>query len=60
MASSYVLRSAAAAPFTALRNGFYARSVPLLLGRAQQTGELVAPADGPVPWTTHAEVNLGA
>lgn len=43
-------------PFTALRNGFYASTVPHLLGRALQTGELAAPADGPVPWTTHADL----
>lgn len=42
--------------FTALRNGFYASTVPLLLGPALQTGELVAPADGPVSWTTHADL----
>ncbi|MGY5208685.1 MULTISPECIES: NmrA family NAD(P)-binding protein [Nocardia] len=43
-------------PFTALRNGFYAGTVPLLLGRALHTGELLAPADGPVSWTTHADL----
>jgi NAD(P)H dehydrogenase (quinone) len=43
-------------PFTSLRNGFYASTVPLLLGRALETGELVAPADGPVSWTTHADL----
>jgi uncharacterized protein YbjT (DUF2867 family) len=43
-------------PFTALRNGFYAGTVPLLLGRALETGELVAPADGPVSWTTHTDL----
>jgi NAD(P)H dehydrogenase (quinone) len=43
-------------PFTALRNGFYASTVPHLLGRALQTGELAAPADGPVSWTTHADL----
>jgi uncharacterized protein YbjT (DUF2867 family) len=41
-------------PHTALRNGFYAATVPLLLGRALETGELIAPADGPVSWTAHA------
>ncbi|HEX7306689.1 NAD(P)H-binding protein [Lentzea sp.] len=44
------------APFTALRNGFYASTVPLLLGQALTTGELVAPADGPVSWTAHADL----
>lgn len=43
-------------PYTALRNGFYAATVPLLLGRALETGELVAPADGPVSWTAHADL----
>jgi NAD(P)H dehydrogenase (quinone) len=42
--------------FTVLRNGFYASTVPLLLGRARETGELVAPADGPVSWTAHADL----
>jgi uncharacterized protein YbjT (DUF2867 family) len=43
-------------PFTALRNGFYASTVPHLLGQALKTGELVAPADGPVSWTAHADL----
>jgi len=42
--------------FTALRNGFYAGTIPHLLGRALETGELVAPADGPVSWTAHADL----
>ncbi|MFF0312807.1 NAD(P)H-binding protein [Streptosporangium sp. NPDC004379] len=43
-------------PFTALRNGFYADTVRHLLGRALETGELVAPADGPISWTTHSDL----
>ena len=43
-------------PFTSLRNGFYATTVPFLLGQALATGEIVAPADGPVSWTTHADL----
>ncbi|MGH3375942.1 MAG: SDR family NAD(P)-dependent oxidoreductase, partial [Actinoallomurus sp.] len=43
-------------PFTSLRNGFYAGTVPLLLGPALETGELVVPADGPVSWTTHDDL----
>ncbi|MEU8803298.1 NmrA family NAD(P)-binding protein [Spirillospora sp. NPDC048819] len=43
-------------PFTALRNGFYADTVRHLLGGALETGELVAPADGPVSWTAHADL----
>ncbi|CAM3356827.1 NmrA family NAD(P)-binding protein [Kibdelosporangium persicum] len=43
-------------PFTSLRNGFYASTVQLMLGQALETGELVAPADGPVSWTAHADL----
>ena len=43
-------------PFTSLRNGYYASTVAMLLGQALETGELVAPADGPVSWTTHADL----
>jgi NAD(P)H dehydrogenase (quinone) len=46
----------AGVPFTALRNGFYASTVPHLLGEALRTGDLRAPADGPVSWTSHADL----
>ena len=42
--------------YAALRNGFYASTVPLLLGGALRTGELAAPADGPVSWTNHDDL----
>lgn len=42
--------------FTSLRNGFYTASGLMLLGDALETGELVAPADGPVAWTAHADL----
>jgi NAD(P)H dehydrogenase (quinone) len=42
--------------FTSLRNGFYAASALMFLGRALETGELLAPEDGPVSWTTHADL----
>ena len=51
-----VLNATSGTPFTALRNGFYATTIPHLLGRALETGELVAPADGPVSWTAHADL----
>lgn len=47
-------------PATVLRNGFYADSAVMLLGDAVQTGELAAPQDGPVDWTTHADLATGA
>lgn len=43
-------------PFTALRNGFYADSLRFFLGDALETGLLVAPEDGPVSWTAHADL----
>jgi NAD(P)H dehydrogenase (quinone) len=43
-------------PFTSLRNGFYATTVPMLLRAALQTGELAVPEDGPVAWTAHADL----
>jgi NAD(P)H dehydrogenase (quinone) len=46
--------------FTALRNGFYASTVPQLMAGALQTGELRVPEDGPVAWTTHADLAAGA
>ena len=43
-------------PFTALRNGFYSSSALMILGDALKTGEIVAPEDGPVAWTTHEDL----
>lgn len=42
--------------FTALRNGFYASTLSFSIGAALETGRLVAPADGPVSWTAHADL----
>jgi NAD(P)H dehydrogenase (quinone) len=44
------------APFTSLRNGFYASTITAMFGQALETGELVAPADGPISWTAHADL----
>jgi NAD(P)H dehydrogenase (quinone) len=46
--------------WTSLRNGFYANTVPMLLGGALETGELLAPADGPVSWTTRGDLAAAA
>jgi NAD(P)H dehydrogenase (quinone) len=43
-------------PFTSLRNGFYTTSLAYLIAGTAQAGELVAPADGPVSWTTPADL----
>lgn len=42
--------------FTSLRHGFYASTVPMLLRGALATGELRVPEDGPIAWTTHADL----
>lgn len=42
--------------FTSLRNGFYADTVRLMLGASPSTGELALPEDGPVSWTSHADL----
>ncbi len=42
--------------FTSLRNGFYAESGFWLVGDALKTGKIIAPKDGPVSWTTHADL----
>ncbi|VXD07423.1 putative Quinone oxidoreductase 2 [Sphingomonas sp. T1] len=42
--------------WTALRNGFYASTVPMLIGDAASSGAIEAPQDGPVAWTTHADL----
>ena len=47
-------------PWTSLRNGFYASTVPRLVGDAAQSGVLAAPADGKVSWTTHADLAAAA
>jgi len=43
-------------PFTSLRHGFYAESALHLIGHGLQTGEIHAPEDGPVSWTTRADL----
>jgi uncharacterized protein YbjT (DUF2867 family) len=42
--------------FTSLRNGFYAASILQLMGQSLDTGTIIAPEDGPVSWTAHADL----
>ena len=46
--------------WTSLRNGFYASTVPRLIGDAERSGVLAAPADGKVSWTTRADLAAAA
>ncbi len=43
-------------PFAALRNGFYIASAIQMFGAGMRSGEIVAPEDGPIAWTTHADL----
>ncbi|QJX49074.1 SDR family oxidoreductase [Hymenobacter taeanensis] len=43
-------------PYTALRHGYYAESALHHLGRGLETGEIRVPEDGPVSWTTRADL----
>ncbi|WP_136606957.1 SDR family oxidoreductase [Paenibacillus dokdonensis] len=54
-ATEEMLKSSGMA-FTSLRNGFYASSAMMWMGDALKTGELIAPEDGPVAWTTHSDL----
>jgi uncharacterized protein YbjT (DUF2867 family) len=43
-------------PFTSLRNGFYATSALRFVLPVLESGRLALPEDGPVSWTTHADL----
>lgn len=55
-ASTEAMLEGCGVPFTSLRNGFYAASGLMVLGQAIETGQLIAPEDGPVSWTAHADL----
>ncbi|NIZ91860.1 NAD(P)H-binding protein [Kineococcus rubinsiae] len=42
--------------WTSLRNGFYAHTLGWLLGSWRETGRFEVPADGPVSWTSRADL----
>lgn len=58
-ATERMLREAGV-PWTALRNGFYASTVPTLIGDAAASGMLEAPQAGKVSWTTHGDLAAAA
>ncbi|MEV0785537.1 NAD(P)H-binding protein [Streptomyces sp. NPDC050423] len=47
---------ASGVPFTSLRNGFYAASAMQFAAHGVESGEITLPEDGPVAWTTHADL----
>ena len=42
--------------WTALRHGFYASTLEIYVPTALETGELRLPEDGPISWTSHADL----
>ncbi len=58
-AAEAMLRDSGVA-WTALRNGFYASTVPMMVGDAVSSGVLAAPRDGQVSWTAHADLAAAA
>lgn len=58
-ATEEMLRGSGVA-WTALRNGFYASTLPTMIGDAAASGVLNAPADGKVSWTAHADLAAAA
>lgn len=55
-AATEILLAEGGAPFTSLRHGFYAESALHLVGHGLQAGEIRVPEDGPVSWTTRADL----
>ncbi len=55
-AATETLLAEVGVPFTSLRHGFYAESALHLIGHGFEAGEIRAPEDGPVSWTTRADL----
>lgn len=48
--------AAAGLPFTSLRHGFYSESCLHIIGQGLKCGEVRVPEDGPVSWTSRADL----
>ncbi len=55
-AAAEAMLGEAGVAWTSLRNGFYASTVPMMVGDAAESGVLAAPQDGKVSWTAHADL----
>lgn len=58
-ATEQLLETSALA-WTSLRNGFYAHTLPAVVGPWTTTGVMTVPADGPVSWTSRDDLAVGA
>jgi NAD(P)H dehydrogenase (quinone) len=54
-AATESILAASGLPWTSLRNGFYAHSLPMSLGDWRSTGLVSIPSDGPVSWTARED-----
>lgn len=59
-AATEEMLAASGVAWTAMRNGFYAATVPRIVGDAVRSGTIAAPADGKVSWTNHADLAAAA
>ncbi len=59
-AATEAMLQGAGVAWTALRNGFYASAVAMMIGDAALSGVLPAPQDGKVSWTTHGDLAAAA
>jgi len=55
-AASEAMLAGQGVAFTSLRHGFYAESALHMIGHGLQEGVIRAPEDGPVSWTTRADL----
>ncbi|SDY58060.1 NAD(P)H-binding protein [Hymenobacter psychrophilus] len=55
-AASEAMLAERAGAYTSLRQGFYAESALHMVGQSLREGELRVPEDGPVSWTTRADL----
>ena len=55
-----MLLQASSVSFVSLRNGFYAESALFQLGGLEHTGKISVPEDGPVSWTSRADLAQAA
>jgi uncharacterized protein YbjT (DUF2867 family) len=58
-ATEQMLRDAGVA-WTALRNGFYAETIEMVINGAAESGTFATSQDGPVSWTTHGDLAVAA
>lgn len=59
-AATEAMLAEAGVAWTALRNGFYASTVPVMIRNVASSGVIAAPVDGKVSWTAHGDLAAAA